>query len=279
MQQLNPEGKEGGQSSSNTSPMKGVIIADSSQKPHIQGEDEERGDRHVESGNLGLKGAEPKREANPRPNDCATSSIQMNGGRQQGVLLSNNQGFGSSSGTAATMLMAANTLAQTPAQSVSNALLGKVQMVAAAEQQYRRSSLSDSNNQVSNGESYLVSNRMPSFSSYQQSKIATESPLGAIDQIGNLLSNPMLSSTPQSPRSVATFQVGSIATKAAAHEYLKQVSIFSSSFEGASKPQSVNQDRETAFSNFPERRWDANNPFQGVPSLPCESEHGLSSQK
>jgi hypothetical protein len=184
-----------------------------------------------------------------------------------------------SSGSAATMLKAASTLAQTPAQNVSNALLGKVQMVAAQEQT-RRSSLPGSTawqaSGQANGES--VKATAPNYTQHQSTssdQLHKAAP-GDMSTFGFSIDPPIFSSDeiPASPRSAATMQVSSIAAKTAANEYVDQVAFLSShpashnipapkSFQHSFFPQQYTQTSQ-------QRSWDDSNPFQGVPSLPCE---------
>jgi hypothetical protein len=185
---------------------------------------------------------------------------------QDGLLSQTFGGFASSSSSAATMLMAANTLAQTPAQSVSNSLLGQVQLVA-TEQQIRRSSLPDSATLPS----------QPGWDGATMSQQAGPSTEGLRGALGNgwksntalpsALSNfsSTLSAIPQSPGSAATLQVGSIATQTAAHEYLEQVSFL---LRGRAPTASTIDDKPFPSSRAQKSVWSDSDPLKGVPSLP-----------
>ena len=193
---------------------------------------------------VGLQGTRPGRGIESKPNEYATSTIQTDANRQQAEGLSRMHQGGpasmSGAGSAATLLMAASTLAQTPAQSISDALLGQVQLVA-AEEQSRRSSQSgptlSTDGEPTNGVLRSDTRSMPPASTAMASMIGI----------------------PPSPRAAATFQVGSIATNAAAQQYLEQFQLL---FRGK-------QDRNS-LTGAARQHWDDSNPMQGVPSLPRE---------
>ncbi|UZJ53542.1 hypothetical protein CBS101457_002862 [Exobasidium rhododendri] len=175
-----------------------------------------------------------------------------------------------SSGTAATLLSAVNILAQTSAQTVSDALLGQAHMVAAAaEEQYRRNSL-PKNQSSSEGEKFHTDTRRPSFAGSRFACSSNGALYGIEDR--NESPYPVLSATPKSPRSAAILQVDSIATKTAAHEYLEQGSSLDNN--SAKPPRAFpfltkgKQDYSSSSLSLPLPKWDNSNPFQGVPSLP-----------
>lgn len=227
---------------------------------------------------VGVQGAKAERGIESDPNTFATSAVlQTDADREQAATIMNNQA--PIGGSAATLLMAASSLAHTPAQSVSNALLGQVQMVA-AEEQIRRNSLPRPSWQA-DGSQMERNDILERQSSTTASSRPATLPVAEQNLLQNSLSQFAFSSSmntgtlgiPLSPRSSANFQVGSIATKTAVNEYVEQVSYLS---DPAS--QSIPAPHSHRFPLFPQhtslssqsKRWDANNPFQGVPSLPCK---------
>jgi predicted O-linked N-acetylglucosamine transferase (SPINDLY family) len=172
-----------------------------------------------------------------------------------------------SSGSAATLLLAANALAQTPVQSVSNALLGQVHMVAAQEQTRRNSVPGNADGQIDGAGSTSATNGTPF-----QHRIHSHPYQGPIAGSASAFPssssfNPSSSDAPPSPLSAATMQVGSIATNTAANEYVDQSD---PTINNIAAPNDIQQSffQQHLTPTYHQKIWDDDNPFQGVPSLP-----------
>lgn len=165
---------------------------------------------------------------------------------------------------AASLLLAASAMAQAPTQNVSNALLGQVHLAAAEGQLRKRKSQDGVTNPAMNmttTQATMSGASQPGPSRYSNSLPLNEQ-LPQSLQISTAHARHHSTATSSSlqtaqslatsPRSEAHFEIGKIAASAAAHEYIEQ------SHGLVSLPLATNAGKQ----------WDANNPFQGVPSTP-----------